>query len=78
MQTLQGVGVMPYPFETGSNDWSRASSNAETVTGLWKACNLTSFLTMSHWPVDYPLLPVIRDPGSKPQGGYFVKPGFSC
>jgi hypothetical protein len=24
------------------------------------------------------LLPVMRDPGSKPQGGTYVKPGFSC
>jgi hypothetical protein len=24
------------------------------------------------------LLPVTRDPGSNPQGGAFVKPGFSC
>ncbi len=24
------------------------------------------------------LLPVTRDPGSNPQGGTYVKPGFSC
>ncbi len=36
-------------------------------------------LTMSHWSSGLTcLLPVTRDPGSNPQGGTYVKPGFSC
>jgi hypothetical protein len=36
-------------------------------------------LTMSHWSSGLTcLLSVTRDPGSNPQGGTYVKPGFSC
>jgi hypothetical protein len=35
-------------------------------------------LTMSHWSSGLAcLLPITRDPGSNPQGGTYVKPGFS-
>jgi hypothetical protein len=34
-------------------------------------------LTMSHWSSGLPVFLVTRDPGSNPQGGTNVKPGFS-
>jgi hypothetical protein len=45
--------------------------NSWSLTGrLWRASNLTLFSPCLTGPVDYPrLLPVTRDPGSKPLGG---------
>ncbi len=43
---------------------------------VWRACNLTAFTHSSTGPVVTPLLPVMRDPGSIPRGGTYVKPGF--
>jgi hypothetical protein len=33
--------------------------------------------TMSHWSRGLPI-PIMKDLGSNPQGGTYVKPGFSC
>jgi hypothetical protein len=45
---------------------------------LWRVCNLTSFSPCLTGPVDYPFASVMRDPGSNPLGGTYVKSGFSC
>jgi hypothetical protein len=44
---------------------------------LLRDCNLHSHnVSLVQWTTR--LLPVMRDPGSNPQGGTFVKPGFFC
>ncbi len=43
---------------------------------LWSACNLTAFTHSLTGPVGQPLLPVMRDPGSIPMGGYLCETGI--
>jgi hypothetical protein len=45
---------------------------------LWRACNLTSFIHSSTGPVVHPFASRQEGPGFNPQGGTYVKPGFSC
>jgi hypothetical protein len=45
---------------------------------LWRACNLTAIATCLTGPVDYLFASRHEGPGFNPQGGTYVKPGFSC
>jgi hypothetical protein len=42
---------------------------------LWRACNLTAFI---HSPVVHLFASRRGGPGFNPEGGTYVKPGFSC
>ncbi len=43
---------------------------------LWRACNLTSFLTCLTDPVDYPFASHHKGPGFKSPGGYLCETGI--
>ncbi len=45
---------------------------------LWRACNLTAFIHSSTGPVVHLFASHHERPGFNPQGGTYVKPGFSC
>jgi hypothetical protein len=45
---------------------------------LWRACILTAFIHSSTGPVVHPFASHHEAPGFNPQGGTYVKPGFSC
>jgi hypothetical protein len=45
---------------------------------LWRACNLTALIPCLTGPVDYLFASRPEGPGFNPQGGTYVKPGFSC
>jgi hypothetical protein len=45
---------------------------------LWRACNLTPFIHSSTVPVVHPFASRHEGPEFNPQGGSYVKPGFSC
>jgi hypothetical protein len=45
---------------------------------LWRACNLTAFIHSSTGPVVHPFASCRERPAFNPQGGTYVKPGFSC
>jgi hypothetical protein len=45
---------------------------------MWRACNLTLFTPCPTGPVDNPFASRHEGPGLNPQGGTYVKPGFSC
>ncbi len=45
---------------------------------LWRACNLISFSPCLTGPVDYPFASHREGPRFNPQGGTYLKPGFSC
>ncbi len=48
------------------------------IRGLWRACNLTAFIHSLTGPVGQPFASCYEGPGFNPQGGTYVKPGFSC
>ncbi len=48
------------------------------MKSLCRACNLTLFSPCLTGPVDYPFTSRHKGPEFKPQGGTYVKPGFSC
>ncbi len=53
------------------------------IVGCWggalrRVCNLTAFIPCLAGPVDYPFTSRHEGPGFNPQGGTYVKPGFSC
>ncbi len=45
---------------------------------LWRACNLTAFTPCLTGPVNYPFVSHHEGPWFNPQGGTYLKPGFSC
>ncbi len=45
---------------------------------LWSACNHTAFTPCLTCPVDYSFASRYEGPRFNPQGGTYVKPGFSC
>ncbi len=45
---------------------------------LWRACNLTAYTHSLTGPVGQPFASRHEGPGFNPQGGTYVKPGFSC
>ncbi len=45
---------------------------------LWTACNLTAIKHSSTGPVVHPFASRHEGPRFNPQGGTYVKPGFSC
>jgi hypothetical protein len=45
---------------------------------LWIACNFSAFIHSSTGPVVHPFASCHEAPGFNPQGGTYVKPGFSC
>jgi hypothetical protein len=47
-------------------------------TGMWRACNLTAFTHNLTGPVGQPFASRYEEPGFNPQGGTYVKLGFSC
>jgi hypothetical protein len=47
-------------------------------TDLWKAYYLTTFTPCFTGPVNYPFASCHEGPGFNPQGGTYVKLGFSC
>jgi hypothetical protein len=45
---------------------------------LWRACNLTAISHSSTGPVVHLVASHHEGPGFNPQGGTYLKPGFSC
>jgi hypothetical protein len=45
---------------------------------LWRACNLTAFMHSLTGPLGHPFASRHKGLGFNPQGGTYVKPGFSC
>ncbi len=45
---------------------------------LWRACNLTTFTHSHTGSVGQPFASCYEGPGFNPQGGTYVKPGYSC
>ncbi len=45
---------------------------------LWRACNLTAFIHSSTGLVVHPFASRHEGTRFNPQGGTYVKPGFSC
>jgi hypothetical protein len=45
---------------------------------LWRACYLAAFTPCLTGPVDYLFASPHEGPGFNPQGGTYMKPGFSC
>jgi hypothetical protein len=45
---------------------------------LWRACNLTALIPCLTGPVDHTFASRHEGPRFNPEGGTYVKPGFSC
>jgi hypothetical protein len=58
--------------------YSSACINQCTYTLLWRACNLNAFAPCLTGPVVLLFAFCHQDPVFNPQGGTFVKLGFSC
>ncbi len=56
----------------------KLAGGADSSLILQRACNLTLFKHSSTVPVVYPFASRHEGPGFSPQGGTYVKSGFSC
>jgi hypothetical protein len=76
---LEKLSVDGYNSLEKHMDHQRATFDgiSGSYEGLWRTCNLTAFIHSLTGPVCQPFASRYERPGFNPQGGTYVKPGFS-
>ncbi len=75
MQNVRGIHIKPCTLRHSYIDAAYLLIYLEV---LWRACNLTAFIHSFTGPVVHLFASRHEAPEFNPQGGTYVKPGFSC